>query len=455
MTNANKDARRSLRRIVKEGTSSSVMSGLGETYMAAYALFLKATPSQIAFLAAIPSLLGSCTQLISAWVGHRTGRHKALILTGVLLQAFMWLPMIWLPYFFPQHAVALLIACIVLFHAGSNMASPMWNSLMGDVVPEEQRGRYFSRRSRLMNLANFIALAVGGLILHFAEVQGHTQVGFLTLFTLAMLARLYSVYQIYRIPEPAPATGATHGVPLLELFRGVTQSNFGRFTVFLALVNFAAGISGPFFTVYMLEDLGFSYLEFMASTAAVVVMQFFTLTTWGRWGDAFGNRLVLTVTGYLIPVLPLLWLLSTNFWWIVVFQLLSGVAWSGFHLSAGNFLYDTIPRGRRSMFVAVHSTLTSVGMFAGALVGGYLSTHVSAHAAIFGVRIEFVSALWWVFLISGLLRLVFAMIFLPRLTEVRDVPQLSPASLLYRAARVDMLAGLLFNLLPPAWRKPS
>lgn len=429
------------------------MSGLGETYMSAYALFLKATPSQIAFLAAIPALLGSCTQLVSAWVGHRTGRHKVLILTGVLLQAFMWLPMIWLPYFFPQHAVPILISSIVLFHAGSNMASPMWNSLMGDVVPEGQRGRYFSRRSRLMNLANFIALAAGGLILHFAEVQGHTQIGFLTLFTLAMLARLYSAYQIHRIPEPEPATGSAHGVPLSELFRGVAQSNFGRFTVFLALVNFAAGISGPFFTVYMLEDLGFSYLQFMASTAAVVVMQFFTLTTWGRWGDAFGNRMVLTVTGYLIPVLPILWLLSTNFWWIVVFQLLSGVAWSGFHLSAGNFLYDTVPRGRRSMFVAVHSTMSSIGMFVGAMVGGYLSTHLSAHAQIFGYHIAFVSALWWVFLISGLLRLVFAVIFLPRLTEVRDVPQLSPASLLYRAARVDVLAGLLFSLLPTAWRR--
>lgn len=451
MTNTNKD----LRRIVKEGTSSSVMSGLGETYLSAYALLLKATPSQIAFLAAIPSLLGSCTQLISAWVGHRTGRHKTLILTGVLLQAFMWLPMIWLPYFFPRHAVALLIASIVLFHAGSNMASPMWNSLMGDVVPEGQRGRYFSRRSRLMNLANFFALAFGGLILHYAEVRGHTQLGFLTLFTLAMFARLYSVYQIHQIPEPAPAAAGAHGEPLAALFRGVTQSNFGRFTLFLALVNFAAGISGPFFTVYMLEDLGFSYLQFMASTAAVVVMQFFTLTTWGRWGDAFGNRLVLTVTGYLIPVLPVLWLLSTNFWWIVVFQLLSGVAWSGFHLSAGNFLYDTVPRGRRSMFVAVHSTLASLGMFAGAMVGGYLSTHLSAQAQIFGLHIQFVSALWWVFLISGLLRLVFAIIFLPRLTEVRDVPQLSPASLLYRAARVDQLAGLMFSLLPPAWRKSA
>ncbi len=38
------------------------------------------------------------------------------------------------------------------------------HSLMGGLVPEDIRGRYFGERSRLMNLANFVALVSAALV---------------------------------------------------------------------------------------------------------------------------------------------------------------------------------------------------------------------------------------------------------------------------------------------------
>jgi hypothetical protein len=35
---------------------------------------------------------------------------------------------------------------------------------MGGLVPEDIRGRYFGERSRLMNLANFVALVSAALV---------------------------------------------------------------------------------------------------------------------------------------------------------------------------------------------------------------------------------------------------------------------------------------------------
>jgi hypothetical protein len=56
----------------------------------------------------------------------------------------------------------------------------------------------------------------------------------------------------------------------------------------------------------------------MAATAITVVAQFLTLNMWGRISDAFGNRLVLVVTGWMIPVVPALWLLSGDFWYLMI-----------------------------------------------------------------------------------------------------------------------------------------
>lgn len=428
-------------RAVREGSSSSV-AGSADTYFTAYALFLKATETQIAFLATVPALFGSFTQLFSGWLSHKTGKRKPIIVTGVVLQALMWLPMIWLPYFFPAHAATILVASIVLYSAAANIASPVWNSMMGDLVPEDGRGRYFSRRSRYANLASFIALAAAGWILHLWEAQNQTRVGFLMIFTAAMVARLYSVYQIARMVDP-PQPPAPEPPTLRHMLDTLPGSNFLRFSLFMSAMNFSANIAGPFFTVYMLRDLGFSYLEFTVSTSSVVLMQFLTLSQWGRLTDRFGNRVVLAITGAIIPVLPLLWLFTTSFWVILAIQLLGGLAWAGFHLSAGNFVYDTVPPYKRSVYGAMHNVLNAMTSFMGGALGAYLSTRLPANAVVFGVHFELLSSLGWIFLISALARACTAISFIPMLREERIVHQVSAGYLVARLTGLHILRGYI------------
>lgn len=447
------DARtaRSLQRAVREGNAYSVMAGVGESYFAAYALFLKATTSHIAFLASVPALLGSFAQLFSAWLGHRLGHRKPIIIAGVTMQALAWLPMIWLPYFFPDYAVPLLLGFVVLYYAGANIASPGWLSLMGDLVPEDQRGRYFGHRSRAMNLTTFIAMATGGVVLHFAELGDRAHIGFLSIFTLAMGARLYSAYQVHRIPDPghhAAAAAADGAQPRFrDLIKEIRGTLFARYVGCMAALNFAAGIAGPFFAVYMLRDLEFSYLEFMLSSAVVVIMQFLTLGTWGRLSDKFGNRVVMAATGYLIAVVPLLWLFTSNFWAIIVIQLIGGLSWAGFNLSSSNFLYDTVQPQRRAPFSAMHNVVGAVAIFAGAALGGYLATHLPQDLKLLGFKWGFESSLVWLFLLSSVGRLYVAAMLMPRLREVRSVPKISRRQLLSQAFGLSAFVALCTALV--------
>ncbi len=74
----------SLNHSMRDGIAFSVMSGAGETYLSAYALFLKATAEEIALLASVPPLIGSGMQLVSAWLGRRGMPRKPLIVAGRL-----------------------------------------------------------------------------------------------------------------------------------------------------------------------------------------------------------------------------------------------------------------------------------------------------------------------------------------------------------------------------------
>ena len=444
---------RSLRHSVRDAAAYSVMTGAGETYFSAFAVFLKASTTQVALLSSLPPLLGSFAQIVSAWWGHRHGLRKPVILAGVYLQALAWLPLMLLPLLFPEHAVPLLIGSVILYQAAGNLATPQWSSMMGDLVPEQSRGRFFALRTRVASVMSFLALIAGGLILHFFDNHGLTLVGYLAIFGVAAVARLISVYHLRKMHDP-PRTGALFDLPSPRLLlQRARHSAFARFSFFYASMQFAVAIASPFFTVYMLRDLHFSYLMFMANTAASVLAQFLTLDMWGRISDRFGNRLILAATGIVIPVFPLLWLFSSDPWYLIVIQALGGFVWAGFSLSAGNFIYDLVPSPKRATYVAYHSVLMAVGVFLGAVLGGYLGLVLPDSIEIGGETYRWGSVLMGVFLISSFARLAIALLFIPHLREVREVPPMSVSGLIFRVSRVHALAGVIFDVVLPRRRR--
>lgn len=444
---------RSLRHSVRDAMAYAVMAGGAETYLSAFALFLKASAQQVAVISTLPALLGSLAQLLSAWLGVWLGRRGAwrrrIILFGAALQGLMWLPLLALPLLFPEHAVPLLLICITLYFAGAHLAAPQWTSLMGDLVPERRRGRFFARRTRLTSATSFGALALGGLALHLFDERGHTAAGFAALFLVAFLARMVSLYYLWRMHDPGQGPGQPP-VPHRSArawLRAAKASGALWFSLYFVLIQLAVGISAPFFSVYMLRDLQFSYLEFMANTGTAVLVQFLALQTWGRISDAFGNRLILAVTSLTLPFLPSLWALGNNFWYLLAVQCLSGVTWAGLSLSAGNLLYDLVPAAQRATYSAAHNVLAAGGVFVGGMIGAALLPFLPVWASLFGDP-AFTSGLLSLFIVSTLVRLTVVGLLLRRVRELRRPRrELSTRTFVLRVTRFNAFIGLVYELV--------
>jgi MFS family permease len=163
----------------------------------------------------------------------------------------------------------------------------------------------------------------------------------------------------------------------------------------------------------------------MGNTGMSILVQFLTLNQWGRISDVFGNRRILGTTGVLVPLMPLLWIFSTNYWYLLCAQALSGLAWAGFTLSASNFIYDLIARDKRATYLSVHNVLASIGIFGGAMLGGYLGVVMPTQMALAGITISWLSPLLGVFVISTLARALVVVFLLPKIREVRKVRPIS------------------------------
>jgi MFS family permease len=439
-----------LRHSVRDGMAFSVQVGAGETYFSAFALFLRATAPQIALLSTLPPLLASSAQIFSAWLGDYVGRRR-LVLLGCALQALLWLPILLVPVLFRDYAVPALLVLLALYHSANNLAAPQWTSIMRDLVSERRRGRYFAYRTRLMTITTFVSLVVCGWILHELDTGGRTYLGFVVIFLIAFVARSVSVYHLTFLHEKPPTTTAPD-MHIEHWWRSLLSTGAIGFSVYVALMNAAVGISSPFFTVYMLRDLELSYFEFMVLSGTSVLAQFLMLTTWGRIADVYGNRLILILTSISLPFVPSLWLLSDAFWALLLFQALSGLSWSGFTLSAGNLLYELVPQTRRAAYVAFHNVGTAMGVFGGAMLGALLEGVLPPRTVLFGES-STLSNLLYLFILSGLLRGIIAALLARRVRELRKPRKaLSAPALVLRVTGLNAMVGFVYDFIgrPPA-----
>lgn len=437
---------RSLRHSVKDGMAHSVMAGAAETYLSAFAIFLKANASQVVLLSTLPALLGSLAQFLAAGLGRRLPRRKPVILVGATLQGLAWLPLLILPLAFPDYALPLLMGCVTLYYFCGQLTAPLWTSLMGDLVPVRRRGRFFGCRTRLTTICSFVALVSGGVVLHLFDHNGWTVGGFVVLFVIAWLARMVSVYHLLRMHEPERAEAMREHKLDREWLSAVKGSGALWFSAYFVLMQSAVAIASPLFSVYMLRDLQFSYLEYMANTGAAVLVQFLTLNTWGRIGDAFGHRLILSVTSLVVPIFPLMWIFSDNFWYLLCLQCLSGLSWGGFSLSASNLLYELVPSTQRVTYTAFHSVTTAAGVFVGGSIGAVLVVALPEMTVLFGVGVA--SSLLAVFIVSTVARYSVVALLLRRVREIRKPRKaLSATDFVFRATRFNAFMGLAYEFV--------
>ena len=429
--------RKSLKYSIYDGAAFAVMDGMTASFLTPFAVALNTSISLIAALTYVPQLIGAFVQLFATKLVEIVKDRRKILVVGSFIHAFLWIPLLLIPYTTPNQKY-LLIIYVSLQTMAAQLMNPVWNSLMGEVVPKYERGRFFGLRNRVVGATSFIAALIAGLVLNYYSPK-QPFLGFSILFSVAFIARVISSILRSMMYNPATDLSKEEKFSVFDFVKRMDKTNYGHFVIYLAIFKFVVYIAAPFFAVYMLKDLGFTYLQFAIIIAAELIASFVAMGIWGRLIDGKGTKYVLYISGMLASIIPLFWLFSSNFYYLILVEVFSGLAWAGFNLISSNFIFDAVRPENRIRCIAYYKFFEGLAIFGGALLGGFLIEHLPAWI--------FISSILVVFLISGVLRLITSLILLPTLKEARLIEVDIGHSFFKKYLTIRPSEGLVFEVI--------
>lgn len=385
--------RRHFRLSLGDGLAHSVMVGVGETYLPAFALALGMPDVTAGLVATLPLLVGGLVQLVAPLGIARVGSYRRWTVCCAALQAASFLPLV-IGALLGRMPGLLLFACAALYWAAGMSASPAWNVWIGRLIPPSVRSGYFGFRQSAVQAGALSGLVCGGIWLQHAGGYGiDAPAAFAALFGLALVCRAVSTAFLRGhadLAADAPPHGGQGDVQRRGAHRHVWRRRIlphlqrgrqGRVVLFLVAFNASVAVASAFFTPYMLRSLALSYTSYMLLTASSVASKVVALPLLGRVLRRTSPRRLLIAGAAGVAPLPALWLVSNDLGYLLALQLVAGVVWAAFELGTFLLFFDVRDERERTDLLSLFNGCNAVASAGGSLAGGaLLHLHVGAAA---------------------------------------------------------------------------
>jgi MFS family permease len=371
----------------------SVMVGCGETYFAAFALALGLGPVAAGMVAAVPVLVGAVVQLAAPLGVARLGSNRRWVIACTIVQATCFVPMVAWALRGQATLWELLVAASLYWSAG--MAGvPAWTEWMATLVPGNLRTPYFAHRNRLGQYSVFLGFMASGLVLQWGERRAAVLPTFAAMFAVAGIARLVSTACLWSCREPRaadtePVAAEPVGQRVARSLRRMAGSRSGPLVAYLCCFVFGAQMAAPYFTPYMLRELGFSYHAFMLVVGTSFLAKAVLLPSIGRLASRVGPLRLLGLASIAIVPLTMLWLPSRHVAYLCGVQVAAGACWAAYELAVMLVFFEAFDQRERTGVVTVYNLGIAVATVAGAGCGGLLLRTLGetweAYATLFAV----------------------------------------------------------------------
>ncbi len=247
-----------------------------------------------------------------------------------------------------------------------------WNSWIHEWTHENLRGRYFGFRNKLIQILTiFFLLAVSKVF----DLLPQSISTFQLIFLFALGLRIPSLLAQGAMKVGRGFSSEVKEISVRDQIRLILKTPvFLWFIGFGVVWGFASNTFGPFYPVFMLQELKLSPSDLGTLVILTTIPLALSFPAWGALVDRFGNRPVMIVSIILIQTQNYLWcfLDSNHAWMLYPMWIWGGYTNGGFILGLFNLLLKLAPKEAKTLAIGFNLAATSVSMAAAVVIGGQL-----------------------------------------------------------------------------------
>ncbi|KYP81818.1 MFS transporter [Ferroacidibacillus organovorans] len=374
---------------------------------------LHATSEEVALLTSLPALM----TVLATWLGavwlSRVNSKKMFCIRATSVARIFYLMIALAPFFihgpFLAFFVVLLLA-VMNFPQGLSQLS--WQSLMGDLIPEDRRAAFFGIRNRITTIIAMIATLLPGLALQ--AFPSDAIPPYQVLFVLSTLFSFFEVYYlVYYLVLHRENTERRPDVVRIdfhvrEMLKPFHHAPYRRFLIASMVFNFGWQLAWPLFSIYQIQYAHATAIWISAFNVASQITQILTFTLWGRISEKYGNTLALAFACLGMAATPVMTVVSRNLFYLTGLNLITGLFVSGINLLQFNHLLEVVPKQDRTALIAHFNVVIGVMGIVAPQIGVFLLG-----------KIHMDPAMW----VSTVLRLAGTLIFFYLIrSRIRETP---------------------------------
>lgn len=392
-----------------EGGLYALMVASTESFLFYYAVKQNVTSLQLALLSTLPLLIGAISQTLIPKIVSEIHLGASVAWT-MFIQIIGVLGILYTVAVNYNYNSLLFFTCIHFI--GGLSSTPLWIDWASKIIPKRNFRKYMARRSSYtwyLILFFYVGLALLG--------QYTTWFKLIYIFIIGAIARIFSfIIQSLiirgdfskKIKSKAILDDSNNEIKNKLDMPIDIKKNILTFILWTAIFRLSVQVSGPFFVPYMMKDLNLSMAHFVILSSISYFGRALYFNKWARVGGGKNAFYGVQLTMLYISIIPIVWTISRNYYFLIATEVLAGIAWGGFELSQVLMIQNFIHKGQKEssrVLIGGHMALTNFFGVIGAVIGSFI--------------LDSKYTFYDVFTISAGLRLLVTIILIQRASSLR------------------------------------
>lgn len=358
------------RGIMLSSYSAETASNLiGGNFLTGLLLLMKADDGYIGLIT-VAGMLGNILQVLSPLILERFARRKKLLIFQRAIVYLFNVALIGIIAVLPfqdkskLYAVMAVVILVSILNALFSPGFAVWHIRS---IPESIRTRYYSFY-RISSGIIIYAFTIGAsALLDFFKSEGNELKGHMMIRIGTLVLCAIDLFFLTRVKE-YPAEKNLERISLISVFiNPFRQHKYLKSVLIGCLWNFAGAIPGPYYSIYLLQDMGvnYSYINTVSSANIPILIIFTPIWASVVNRTSWFKTLYICMGAYLLHFVGLSFVTKETMLIYPIVMIYALIFFSGISLVFSNVAYINIPENNQTNYIGFFQTMN----FSAAMLG--------------------------------------------------------------------------------------